>query len=46
MTISVGDRLPEATLFEITDQGPVRVAPAEFFRGKGGGACGLAGPGR
>ncbi|MHA1529926.1 MAG: peroxiredoxin [Alphaproteobacteria bacterium] len=31
MTISVGDRLPEATLFEMTGQGPVRVASADVF---------------
>jgi peroxiredoxin len=31
MTISVGDRLPEATLFEMTGQGPARVASSEVF---------------
>ena len=34
MTISVGDRLPEATLFEMTDQGPAQVASADVFAGK------------
>ena len=34
MTISVGDRLPEATLFEMTDDGPEPVASAEVFAGK------------
>jgi peroxiredoxin len=34
MTISVGDRLPEATLFELTDQGPTQVASADIFAGK------------
>jgi cytochrome c peroxidase len=31
MPISVGDRLPEATLFEISDQRPVQVASADVF---------------
>ncbi len=31
MTISVGDRLPEATLFEMTDQRPAQVASADVF---------------
>ena len=31
MTISVGDRLPAATLFELTDQGPAQVASADVF---------------
>ena len=43
MTISVGDRLPEATLFEITDQGPVQVASADVFRGKTVALFGLPG---
>ena len=34
MTISVGDRLPEATLFELTNQGPAQVASADVFAGK------------
>ena len=34
MTISVGDRLPEATLFEIIDGGPAQVASADVFAGK------------
>jgi cytochrome c peroxidase len=31
MTISVGDRLPEVTLFEISDQRPAQVASADVF---------------
>jgi cytochrome c peroxidase len=34
MTISVGDRLPAATLFELTDKGPAPVASADVFGGK------------
>lgn len=34
MTISVGDRLPEATLYEMTEGGPAAVASAEIFKGK------------
>lgn len=34
MTISVGDRLPEATLYQMTDNGPAPVASAEIFKGK------------
>lgn len=34
MTISVGDRLPEATLFEMTESGPASVASADIFKGK------------
>jgi peroxiredoxin len=34
MTISVGDRLPAATLFEMTDSGPAPVASADVFAGK------------
>ncbi|HUS54802.1 MAG TPA: peroxiredoxin [Thermohalobaculum sp.] len=43
MTISVGDRLPEATLFELTDQGPAQVASADVFRGKTVALFGLPG---
>ena len=43
MTISVGDRLPEATLFEITGQGPVQVASAGVFAGKTVALFGLPG---
>jgi len=34
MTITKGDRLPEATLFEMTDSGPKQVASADVFAGK------------
>ena len=34
MTISVGDRVPEATLYHLTDDGPAAVASAEIFKGK------------
>ena len=34
MTISVGDRLPAATLFEMTENGPAPVASADVFAGK------------
>ncbi len=34
MTIAKGDRLPEATLFELTDQGPAQVASADVFRAR------------
>jgi cytochrome c peroxidase len=34
MTISVGDRIPDATLFEMTDAGPAPVASADVFKGK------------
>ena len=34
MTISLGDRLPAATLFEMTDSGPTPVASADIFAGK------------
>ena len=34
MTISVGDCLPEVTLFELTDQGPAQVDSADVFRAK------------
>ena len=43
MTISVGDRLPEATLFEITGQGPAQVASAGVFAGKTVALFGLPG---
>ncbi len=43
MTISVGDRLPEATLFEMTDQGPVQVASADVCAGKIVALIGLPG---
>jgi len=43
MTIRVGDRLPEATLFEMTDQGPAQVASAEAFAGKTVALFGLPG---
>ncbi len=43
MTISVGDRLPEATLFEITGQGPAQVASADVFAGKTVALFGLPG---
>jgi glutaredoxin/glutathione-dependent peroxiredoxin len=34
MTIAIGDRLPEATLFEMTDQGPVQLSTAGIFAGR------------
>lgn len=34
MTISVGDRIPAATLYELTDAGPAPVASADVFKGK------------
>ena len=43
MTISVGDRLPEATLFELTDQGPTQVASGDVFAGKTVALFGLPG---
>jgi cytochrome c peroxidase len=43
MTISVGDRLPEATLFELTDRGPTQVASADVFKGKTVALFGLPG---
>ncbi len=43
MTISVGERLPEATLFEITDQGPAQIASADVFAGKTVALFGLPG---
>ena len=46
MTITKGDRLPEATLFELTDQGPTQVASADVFKGKTVALFGLPGWGR
>ena len=43
MTISVGDRLPEATLFELTEDGPAQVASAGVFEGKTVALFGLPG---
>ena len=34
MTISVGDRLPEATLFEMTADGPAKVVSRDVFSGR------------
>ena len=34
MTISVGERVPEATLFELTEQGPQAVKSTELLAGK------------
>jgi peroxiredoxin len=34
MTISVGDKIPAVTLFELTDSGPASVASADVFAGK------------
>lgn len=34
MTISVGDKLPEATLVKATAEGPQQVQASEFFAGK------------
>ncbi len=34
MTISVGERVPQATLFELTEQGPQAVATGEVFAGR------------
>jgi cytochrome c peroxidase len=34
MTISVGDRIPGVTLFEMTDNGPEQVASTDVFAGK------------
>jgi len=43
MTISVGDRLPEATLFEMSGQGPAQVASADVFKGQTVALFGLPG---
>ncbi len=34
MTISVGDKLPEATLVKATAEGPQQISSGEFFAGK------------
>ena len=34
MTIAVGDKMPEATLFEMTEDGPGQVSSADLFKGK------------
>jgi peroxiredoxin len=34
MTIKVGDRLPSATLRQVTSEGPKEVSTDDFFRGK------------
>ncbi|HEY1299447.1 MAG TPA: peroxiredoxin [Stellaceae bacterium] len=34
MTIKVGDRLPSATLRQVTPEGPKEISTADFFRGK------------
>ncbi|GLQ05679.1 peroxiredoxin [Sneathiella chinensis] len=34
MTIKVGDKLPEATLMEMTESGPSKVSVADLFGGK------------
>lgn len=34
MTINVGDKLPEATLMQLTDKGPAPVKTSELFAGK------------
>ena len=34
MTIKVGDKIPEATLFHMTDDGPAPITTAELFGGK------------
>jgi cytochrome c peroxidase len=43
MTISVGDRLPEATLFELTENGPTQVASADVFKDRTVALFGLPG---
>lgn len=32
--VSVGDKLPEGTLFEMTDKGPAQVATSDLFNGR------------
>ena len=34
MTINTGDRLPEATLVKMTDNGPEQIATADYFKGR------------
>lgn len=34
MAINVGDRIPEATLMQLTDKGPAPVKTSEFFKGR------------
>ncbi|MDO9125429.1 MULTISPECIES: peroxiredoxin [Alphaproteobacteria] len=34
MTINVGDRIPEATLMQMTDKGPAPVKTSEYFKGR------------
>jgi len=34
MVVSVGDRVPEATLVKVTEAGPEPVSTADFFRGR------------
>ncbi len=34
MTISVGDKLPQATLVEVTADGPDQVSTTDYFAGK------------
>lgn len=34
MTIAIGDRLPDATLLQVTDAGPEAVTTADFFAGR------------
>jgi glutaredoxin/glutathione-dependent peroxiredoxin len=34
MTISIGDRLPSATLVKVTENGPEQVTTADFFAGR------------
>lgn len=34
MTIATGDKLPEATLVKVTDNGPEQVNAAEYFKGR------------
>lgn len=34
MAISIGDKLPEATFRQMTDEGPQEVTSAEFFEGR------------